>query len=51
MAQEDREVRRYLVLVVGMLAGPNAGEGLYRLSQSQPSRFRLVVPATKPDYG
>jgi hypothetical protein len=51
MAEEDREIRRYLVVVVGMLAGPNAGEGLYRLSQRQPSRFQLVVPATKPDYG
>jgi hypothetical protein len=47
----DRDERRYLVLVVGMLAGPNAGEALYRLSQREPSRFHLVVPATKPDYG
>ncbi len=51
MAEEDRDVRRYLVLVVGLLAGPGAGEELYRLSQRQPSRFRLLVPATKPEYG
>lgn len=44
-------VRRYLVLVVEMLAGPGAGEQLYRLSQRQPSRFSYVVPATKPSYG
>lgn len=43
--------RRYLVLVVGMLAGPEAGAHLQRLSQQQPSRFSFVVPAMKPSYG
>lgn len=51
MAEEDRDVRRYLVLVVGLLAGPGAGEELYRLSRREPSRFYLLVPATKPEYG
>lgn len=51
MAEEDRDIRRYLVLVVGLLAGPGAGEELYRLSRREPSRFYLLVPATKPEYG
>jgi hypothetical protein len=51
MAEEGRDVRRYVVLVVGLLAGPGAGEELYRLSRRQSSRFYLLVPATKPDYG
>ena len=48
---DDGRVRRYLVLVVGMLAGPSAGEQLYRLSKRQPSTFHFVVPTTVPDYG
>jgi len=43
--------RRYLVLVVGMLAGPGPGRRLYDLSNAQPSRFHIVVPPTRPDYG
>lgn len=43
--------RRYLVLVVGMLAGPGPASDVYRLSKAQPSSFHFLVPATKPDYG
>jgi hypothetical protein len=43
--------RRYLVVVVGMLAGPGPAAQVYRLSRSQPSSFHFLVPATKPDYG
>jgi hypothetical protein len=43
--------RRYLVVVVGMLAGPGPAGQVYRLSKSQPSSFHFIVPATKPDYG
>ncbi|CAN5917829.1 hypothetical protein BH23ACT10_BH23ACT10_24310 [soil metagenome] len=46
-----QQPHQYLVLVVGMLAGPEAGEQLYRQSQRQPSRFSFVVPAMKPSFG
>jgi hypothetical protein len=47
----DTTERRYLVLVVGMLAGPGPAAEVYRLSKKQPSRFHFIVPATRPDYG
>ena len=49
MNQESE--RRYLVVVVGMLAGPGPAGEVYRLSKAQPSSFHFIVPATKPDYG
>ena len=48
---DDGRLRRFVVLVVGMLAGPGAGEQIYRLSREQPSTFHFVVPTTVPDYG
>ena len=48
---DESKVRRFLVLVVGMLAGPGAGEQIYRLSREEPSTFHFVVPTTVPDYG
>jgi hypothetical protein len=43
--------RRYLVLLIGTLAGPGPATELLRLSRQQPSFFHLVVPATVPQYG
>jgi hypothetical protein len=51
MSETGEAERRYLVLVVGMLAGPGPGRRLYDLSNAQPSRFHVVVPPTRPDYG
>jgi hypothetical protein len=48
---EDESLRRYLVLVTGMLAGPGPGQQFYRLSQTGPSAFYFLVPATRPEYG
>jgi hypothetical protein len=48
---DESEVRRYLVLLLGTLAGPGPATELLRLSHQQPSFFHLVVPATVPDYG
>ena len=47
----EQQDRGYLVVVVGMLAGPGPAAEVYRLSKKQPSRFHFIVPATKPDYG
>jgi hypothetical protein len=47
----EGSVRRYLVLVVGTLAGPGPAGELLRLSRQEPSAFHFVVPATVPDYG
>jgi hypothetical protein len=43
--------RRYLVLVIGTLAGPGPASQLFRLAHREPSTFHFVVPATVPDYG
>jgi hypothetical protein len=48
---DESEDRRYLVLLIGTLAGPGPATELLRLSQQQPSFFHLVVPATAPQYG
>jgi hypothetical protein len=48
---DESEDRRYLVLLIGTLAGPGPATELLRLSQRQPSFFHLVVPATVPEYG
>jgi hypothetical protein len=47
----ETSVRRYLVLVIGTLAGPGPAAELLRLSRRRPSAFHFVVPATVPDYG
>jgi hypothetical protein len=47
----EPEDRRYLVLIIGTLAGPGPATELLRLSQQQPSSFHVVVPATVPQYG
>lgn len=47
----EGNVRRYLVLVIGTLAGPGPAAELLRLSRQQPSAFHFVVPATLPGYG
>lgn len=47
----DDTERRYLVVVVGMLVGPDPAEEIYRLSKAGPARFHFLVPPTKPDYG
>jgi hypothetical protein len=47
----DPEQRRYVVLVIGLLAGPGPATELLRLSRQQPSFFHFVVPATVPEYG
>lgn len=47
----DQREYRYLVVVVGLLAGPGPAREIHRLSRAQPSSFHFVVPATKPDYG
>lgn len=44
-------VRRYLVLVIGTLAGPGSASELLRRSRRQASAFHFVVPASVPDYG
>jgi hypothetical protein len=43
--------RRFLVLVIGTLAGPGPATHLFRLAQREPSTFHFVIPATVPDYG
>jgi hypothetical protein len=43
--------RRFLVLVIGTLAGPGPASQLLRLAQREPSIFHFVVPATVPNYG
>jgi hypothetical protein len=43
--------RRYLVLLIGTLAGPGPATEFLRLSRQQPSSFHAVVPATVPQYG
>jgi hypothetical protein len=48
---DERENRRYVVLLIGTLAGPGPATELLRLSRRQPSFFHLVVPATVPQYG
>jgi hypothetical protein len=40
---------RYLVLVMGTLAGPGPATELLRLSRRQPSFFHVVVPVTVPE--
>jgi hypothetical protein len=40
----EGSVRRYLVLVVGTLAGPGPAGELLRLSRQEPSAFHFVVP-------
>ena len=47
----DGQERRYLVVVVGMLAGPGPAAEVFRLSRVRPSSFHFIVPATKPEYG
>jgi hypothetical protein len=47
----EPDVRRYVVLLIGTLAGPGPATELLRLSQQQPSSFHLVVPATVPESG
>lgn len=47
----DGHERRYLVVVVGRLAGPGPAAEVSRLSRAEPSSFHFVVPATKPEYG
>jgi hypothetical protein len=48
---DESEDRRYLVLLIGSLAGPGPATEFLRLSQQQPSFFHVVVPATVPQYG
>lgn len=43
--------RRYLVLLIGSLAGPGPASEMLRRSRQQPSLFHVVVPATVPEYG
>jgi hypothetical protein len=47
----DETPRRYLVLVIGTLAGPGPAAELLDLSRRAPSSFHFVVPATVPEYG
>jgi hypothetical protein len=48
---DESKDRRYLVLLIGTLAGPGPATELLRLSQEQPSYFHAVVPASVPEYG
>jgi hypothetical protein len=48
---DQPEDRRYLVLLIGTLAGPGPATEFLRLSHQHPSFFHLVVPATIPEYG
>ena len=50
-SMDQSEERRYVVLLVGTLAGPGPATELLRLSRQQPSFFHAVVPATAPQYG
>jgi hypothetical protein len=47
----DPEQRRYVVLLIGSLAGPGPATEFLRRSRQQRSFFHLVVPATVPEYG
>lgn len=47
----DEARRRYLILVIGTLAGPGPAAELLELSRRTPSVFHFVVPATVPEYG
>lgn len=47
----DETPRRYLVLVIGTLAGPGPASELLDISRRAPSEFHFVVPATVPGYG
>jgi hypothetical protein len=47
----DETRRRFLVLVIGTLAGPGPAAELLDLSRRTPSTFHFVVPATVPGYG
>jgi hypothetical protein len=48
---DDSGQRRYLVLLIGSLAGPGPATEFLRLSRERPSSFHAVVPATVPVYG
>jgi hypothetical protein len=48
---EETRHRRYLVLVIGTLAGPGPAGELLRLSRREPSSFDFLVPASIPKYG
>jgi hypothetical protein len=48
---DESTQRRYLVLLIGSLAGPGPATEMLRLSRQQPSLFHAVVPATAPQYG
>jgi hypothetical protein len=48
---DDSGQRRYLVLLIGSLAGPGPATEFLRLSRERPSSFHAVVPATTPQYG
>ena len=48
---EETRHRRYLVLLIGTLAGPGPATELLRLSRPEPSFFHALVPATVPEYG
>lgn len=48
---EETGGRRYLVLLIGTLAGPGPATELLRLSRRQPSTFHAVVPVSVPEYG
>jgi hypothetical protein len=48
---DETRHRRYLVLVIGTLAGPGPAGELLRLSRREPSSFHFLVPASTPEYG